>query len=151
VLDAPDCSGVGWRHLAFEPFDPKRSAGLIRAYRSLHLHTAGPAEARYYLMGGTFEAAQKVNLEKVCVPFSAQVNARIEWLLPLRDRDEAEAWAERLSRGACGRPRPGCEKCTNECDGAPGCCRLVEDSCPGSRGRNSMCAGFVPCDAPCCE
>jgi hypothetical protein len=151
VLDAPDCSGVGWRHLAYEPFDPARSNGLVRAYQSMHLPTPAPIDAPYYLMGGTFEAARDVDLKKVCVSFKSQVNARAEWVVPLRDRADALAWEERLSRRVCGRPRPGCEDCSNECGGAPGCCRVVMDSCPGPAGRYSTCGGFTSCDVRCCE
>jgi hypothetical protein len=151
VLDATDCSGVGWRHLAYEPFAPERSNGLIRAYQSMHLPAPAPIDAPYYLMGGTFETAQDVDLKKVCVSFKAQVNARAEWVVPLRDRAAALAWDERLSRRVCGRPPPGCEECANDCGGTPGCCRLVMDSCPGPAGHYSTCGGFMSCDARCCE
>jgi hypothetical protein len=151
VLDAPDCSGVGWRHLAFEPFDAAHTEGLIRAYRSMPLHAPAPDDAPFYLMGGTIEAARDVDLKKVCVAFKSTVNVRADWVVPLRDRAEAQAWNERLSRKFCGRNRPGCRGCENNCGHAPGCCHTVEDSCPGERGRYSTCIGFVPCDAFCCE
>jgi hypothetical protein len=151
VLNAPDCSGIGWRHVAFEPFEPGRGNGLVRAYQSMHLPAPAPTDAPYYLMGGTFDAMSKVDLKKVCVSFESQVNARAEWVVPLRDRADAVAWDERLSRGVCGRTRPGCKECGNDCGGTPGCCRVVEDSCPGPMGHYSTCAGFMPCDARCCE
>jgi len=151
VLDAPDCSGVGWRHLAFEPFDAAHTEGLIRAYRSMPLPAQAPADAPYYLMGGTFEAAHEVDLKKVCVAFKSNVNVRVDWVVPLRDSADAQAWSDRLSRKFCGRNRPGCERCENSCGNGPGCCQMVEDSCPGERGRYSTCIAFFPCDASCCE
>ena len=151
VLDAPDCSGVGWHHLAFEPFDTAHTQGLIRAYRTMPLPAPAPADAPYYLMGGTIEPVREVDLKKVCVGFKAQVNVSADWVLPLRDRAEAQAWNDRLSRKFCGRNRPGCEGCENNCGNTPGCCLTHQQDCPGERARDSTCIGFYPCDASCCE
>lgn len=149
VLDEADCSGVGWRHLAFAPFDPGANDGLIRAYRAQHLPAPAPESAPFYLMGGTLEAARVVDLKKVCVSFESEVNARVDWVLPLPDRDAALRWSQRLAGTVCGRQSAACRGCSLM--GSDGCGRVETDSCPGPMGRYSTCAGVFPCEARCCD
>jgi hypothetical protein len=149
-LREPDCSGIGHIHVSFVPIDEELGR-LQRAYRSQTVPAMLPDPAPLYLMGAHHVSPRRVDLNKVCVSFRETITMEVDWILPIADAAQAPAIQAKLDGGACGRPPPGCERCSTDCgDDAPGCCELYEDSCPGPDGDASTCAGFMPCDPKCC-
>ncbi len=148
TLRQADCSGIGHLHLAFESPDAK-----LLAYARVPLSHSFLPRTPYYLLGAERQAPTAQNLRSVCIARELAVTARALWVLPLADEASAQAWRARLA-GAhiCGRTSARCRECSRECGTDEGsCCRMWTDSCPGPEGRYSTCAGFLPCDADCCE
>lgn len=144
ALDEPDCSGIGRHHLVFTTDDNEAAyvSGEIGAFPRL--------EAETYLIGGEFHPPRPLDLTKVCLSYTGEVQAEVVWILPLTAAD-VRLWQERIATRACGFTAPRCRGCSRGCSQGQTCCRWIEDSCPGPAGTHSTCAWPLPCDADCCS